>query len=97
MMPRMEVLQPGSKSELDTLIRSQYNNGNPTYFRLSDHGHTLDVPGSSSAKANILKDSGRRRHRDDRRPDPRQRHGGLRRTCRSIWSISRPSSRSTKR
>lgn len=57
LLPRMEVLQPGSKKELDTLIRSQYNNGNPTYFRLSDFGHTLDVP-VQFGKANILKDSG---------------------------------------
>ena len=57
MLPRMEVLQPGSKKELDTLIRSQYNNGNPTYFRLSDFGHSLDVP-IQFGKANILKDSG---------------------------------------
>jgi transketolase len=57
LLPRMEVLQPGSKTELDTLIRSQYSNGNPTYFRLSDHGHSLDVP-VQFGKANILKDSG---------------------------------------
>jgi transketolase len=57
LLPHMEVLQPGSKTELDTLIRSQYNNGNPTYFRLSDHGHTLEVP-VQFGKANILKDSG---------------------------------------
>jgi transketolase len=57
LLPRMEVLQPGSKKELDTLIRSQYNNGNPTYFRLSDHGHSLDVP-VQFGKANILKDAG---------------------------------------
>jgi len=57
LLPRMEVLQPGSKTELDTLIRSQYNSGNPTYFRLSDFGHTLDVP-VKFGKGNILKDSG---------------------------------------
>jgi len=57
LLPRMEVLQPGSKKELDTFIRSQYNNGNPTYFRLSDHGHNLEVP-VQFGKANILKDSG---------------------------------------
>ena len=57
LLPRMEVLQPGSKTELDSLIRSQYNSGNPTYFRLSDHGHKLEVP-VKFGKANILKDSG---------------------------------------
>jgi transketolase len=57
MLPGMEVTQPGNRKELDTLIRSQYNNGNPTYYRLSDHGHELDVP-VQFGKANILKDSG---------------------------------------
>ena len=56
-MPGMEVTQPGNRKELDTLIRSQYNNGRPTYFRLSDHGHNLDVP-VKFGKANILKDTG---------------------------------------
>lgn len=57
MMPGMEVTQPGNRKELDTLIRSQYNNGKPTYFRLSDNGHNLDVP-VQFGKANILKDTG---------------------------------------
>jgi transketolase len=44
MLPGMEVIQPGSTKELDILLRSQYANGNPTYFRLSDHPHSIDVP-----------------------------------------------------
>jgi transketolase len=43
MLPGCEVLQPGSRKELDSLVRSQYSNGRPTYFRLSDHPHTIDV------------------------------------------------------
>lgn len=57
LLPGMEVAQPGNRKELDTLIRSQYRNGNPTYFRLSDNGHDLDVP-VQFGKANILKDDG---------------------------------------
>jgi len=57
LLPGMEVLQPGSKKELDTLIRSQYNNGHPTYYRLSDFGHSLEVP-VQFGKANLLKDTG---------------------------------------
>jgi len=57
MLPGMEVTQPGNARELDTLIRSQYNNSRPTYFRLSDNGHNLDVP-VQFGKANILKDTG---------------------------------------
>ncbi len=44
LLPGMEVIQPGSRKELDALIRSQYNNGKTTYFRLSDHPHTIDFP-----------------------------------------------------
>ncbi len=57
LLPGMEVTQPGNPKELDTLIRSQYNNGKPTYFRLSDHSHKLDFP-VQFGKANILKDTG---------------------------------------
>jgi transketolase len=44
LLPGMEVIQPGSTKELDILLRSQYGNGNPTYFRLSDHLHAIDLP-----------------------------------------------------
>jgi len=44
LLPGMEVIQPGSTKELDLLLRSQYDNGKPTYFRLSDHPHTVDLP-----------------------------------------------------
>lgn len=57
LIPGMEVTQPGSKKELDVLIRSQYANGRPTYFRLSDHGHNVDVP-VEFGKGVVLKDTG---------------------------------------
>lgn len=44
LLPNMEVIQCGSKKEVDVLVRSQYNNGKPTYFRLSDHPHEIDLP-----------------------------------------------------
>lgn len=44
LLPEMEVIQPGSRKEVDVLLRSQYNNGKTTYFRLSDHPHTIDIP-----------------------------------------------------
>jgi transketolase len=43
-LPGMEVLQPGSEKEVDQLVRQCYNNGNPTYFRLSDNPHNIDLP-----------------------------------------------------
>lgn len=57
MLPGMEVIQPGSRKELDVLLRSQYNNGNTTYFRLSDHPHTIDVP-VEFGKGCVLKKGG---------------------------------------
>ncbi len=57
MLPDIEVIQPGSRKEVDVLIRSQYNNGKTTYFRLSDHPHDIDVP-VEFVKGVVLKDSG---------------------------------------
>lgn len=44
LLPGIEVIQPGSRKEIDILIRSQYNNGKTTYFRLSDYPHNIDIP-----------------------------------------------------
>ena len=55
-LPGIEVIQPGSRKEADILIRSQYNNGKPTYFRLSDYPHDIDVP-VEFGKGVVLKDA----------------------------------------
>jgi transketolase len=55
LLPGMEVLQPGSKKELEALLRSQYNNGKPTYFRLSDHPHDIDTGAVTFGKGAVLK------------------------------------------
>jgi transketolase len=57
LLPGMEVIQPGSRKEVDVLLRSQYANGNPTYFRLSDHPHDIDLP-VEFGKGVVLKDAG---------------------------------------
>lgn len=57
LLPGMEVIQPGSRKELDILLRSQYANGNPTYFRLSDHPHDIDLP-VEFGKGVVLNDAG---------------------------------------
>lgn len=54
LLPDMEVMQPGSIKEADILIRSQYNNGHPSYFRLSDNLHNIDIP-VTFGKAVVLK------------------------------------------
>lgn len=43
LLPGMEVMQPGSNEELETLIGHCYANGNPSYYRIShdEHGETL--------------------------------------------------------
>jgi len=56
LLPDMEVMQPGSDKEADLLIRSQYNNGNPSYFRLSDNPHNIDIP-VKFGKAVVLKNT----------------------------------------
>jgi transketolase len=57
LLPNIEVIQPGSRKEVDILIRSQYNNGKTTYFRLSDHPHNIDIL-VEFGKGVVLKDSG---------------------------------------
>jgi len=44
MLPGMEVMQPGSKKEFDTLLSGCYNNGNPSYLRIAADEHGLDFP-----------------------------------------------------
>jgi len=56
LLPGIEVIQPGSRKETDRLLRSQYNNGRATYFKLSDHPHSLDLP-VEFGKGVILKNS----------------------------------------
>ncbi len=43
-LPNMQVVTPGNSAEFDTLFRSSYANGSPTYFRLSEKAHKQDVP-----------------------------------------------------
>lgn len=42
MLPDMEVIQPGTKKEFDKMLRSQYNNKKPTYYRIAADEHGLD-------------------------------------------------------
>lgn len=57
LLPGCDVLQPGSRHELDCLLRERYASGNPTYYRLSDRPHHIDLP-VRFGKGVILKDSG---------------------------------------
>jgi transketolase len=44
MLPGMEVMQPGTKKEFDTLFSSCYDNGNPSYIRIAADEHGIDLP-----------------------------------------------------
>lgn len=44
MLPGMEVMQPGSKKEFDTLFSGCYRNGNPSYIRIAADEHGMDFP-----------------------------------------------------
>lgn len=55
LLPGMEVIQPGSDDEVEALIRSQYNNGRPTYFRLSDNPHTIKT-NTRFGEGTVIKD-----------------------------------------
>lgn len=53
-VPGMEIVVPGTAKEFDTLFNEAYNDGKPTYFRLTNHGNAAsqDV---TFGKANVIK------------------------------------------
>lgn len=42
-IPNMEILIPGSSNELDSLLKETYDNGNPTYTRISENEHKQTI------------------------------------------------------
>ena len=57
LIPGVEVIQPGSEADFDTLFRRLYNNGRTTYFRLSDNPHQIKTA-CEFGRAQVLKDAG---------------------------------------
>lgn len=53
-IPGMQVTVPGTSKEFDMLFNSCYNNGSPTYFRLSERENT-ESQHVEFGKANLLK------------------------------------------
>lgn len=41
-IPNMQITVPGTAKEFDTLLKTQYNNGSPTYYRLSEYSNEKD-------------------------------------------------------
>lgn len=42
-IPNMQIVIPGNSREFDSLIKNNYNNGQPTYYRLSEYEHSQDI------------------------------------------------------
>ncbi|MBF0354914.1 MAG: hypothetical protein HQL43_06735 [Alphaproteobacteria bacterium] len=55
LLPDMVVFQPGSKREVDALIRARYASGGTTYYRLSDHPHAIELPDIVPGKGIVLR------------------------------------------
>lgn len=54
MIPGFEFIAPGTAEEFKILFEQSYNNGNPTYFRLSDYPNKFKY-NVEFGKANIIK------------------------------------------
>jgi transketolase len=54
MIPNMQIIVPGNSNDFDILFNQSYNNGKPTYYRLSEseNKHNTDV---KIDQANIIK------------------------------------------
>lgn len=57
MLPDMDVFQPGSRKDLEVLMRSRYNSGKPAYYRLSDYPHDIELE-VEYGKGVVVKDCG---------------------------------------
>lgn len=53
-IPNMQIVCPGTSSEFDTLLKQSYDNGSPTYFRLSEH-ENKESNSVEFGKANVIK------------------------------------------
>jgi transketolase len=54
-IPNMQIISPGNSKEFNSLFSQTYNNGAPTYFRLSEYEHDLDFD-VTFGKANVIKE-----------------------------------------
>jgi transketolase len=54
-IPNMQIISPGSSYEFDSLFKQTYDNGSPTYFRLSEYEHSLNFE-VIFGKANVIKE-----------------------------------------
>jgi transketolase len=57
LLPNLEVFQPGNPREVDFLIRNHYRSAKTSYYRLSDHPHTVDFT-IEKEKGVLVRDAG---------------------------------------
>lgn len=57
LLPDMEVMQPGSRREVDALLRATVKSDKPAYIRLSDHPHEVET-NTEFGQGTILHDRG---------------------------------------
>jgi transketolase len=55
-IPGMDVFEPGNSSEFEQLFKQSWGNGNPKYFRLSNHSHSQNIAVQAN-KINIIRES----------------------------------------
>ena len=51
----MQIMIPGNSNELDLLIKSNYKNGCPTYYRISESKHTQKIEANLNGASVIKK------------------------------------------
>ncbi len=57
-IPNMQIVLPGTALEEDILIKSAYDNGSPTYFRLAEKSNSIEHA-VKFGKANVIKNGSR--------------------------------------
>lgn len=53
-IPNMQIVLPGTAAEFDTLFKAGYNNGMPTYYRLSERSNSIESK-VEFGRANVIK------------------------------------------
>lgn len=53
-IPNMDIIVPGNSIEFDSLFKESYNNGKPTYYRLSEYENDINI-NVKYGKASVIK------------------------------------------
>jgi transketolase len=58
LIPNMQIVVPGNVDEFETLLRSEYANGSPTYYRMTRYNNSYKT-NIQFGKANVIKRGGK--------------------------------------